>query len=114
MQTDKIITSLLLCIAITLPQYTQAVSFCTKTPEGMIRVDDCNYDSYEKCKLANGQGDCVASDEEVLPESKVAPYCIVTWNTSCKYFDYKACTQTAEELRGYCYANPDYKGPDKQ
>jgi len=113
MLINKILTSLLLCISITLPQYTHAVAFCTTTPEGMVYVDDCNYDSYDKCKLAS-KGDCVASDEEVIPASKVGPYCMVTWNTLCTYIDYEACTKAAEKLRGYCYANPDYKDPDKQ
>lgn len=111
MQTNKILASLLLCAAVALPQYTQAVSFCSKTPRGLIRVDDCNYSSYEECKRATGS-DCVASDEEV--PSKVAPYCMVTWNTLCTYIDYEACTKAAEKLRGYCYSNPDYKEPDKQ
>jgi hypothetical protein len=111
MQTIKILASLLLCISVALPQYTQAASFCSKTPEGLIRVDDCNYSSNEECKRATGN-DCVASDEEV--PSKVAPYCMVTWSTSCTYFNYEACTKAALKLRGYCYANPDYKDPDKQ
>jgi len=113
MQTNKIIGSLMLCVALALPQYARAVSFCTKTPGGIIRVDDCNYSSYEECKRVSGS-DCVASSEEVLPASEVAPYCIVMWNTSCKYFDYDACTQAAKKLKGFCYANPDYKSPDKQ
>ncbi|OFZ65695.1 MAG: hypothetical protein A2V79_04375 [Betaproteobacteria bacterium RBG_16_56_24] len=115
MQIYRILTSLLLCISITLPQYTHAVSFCATSPEGKIYVDDCNYSSNEECKRASGsQGDCVASDEEVIPAAKAAPYCMVTWSTSCKYYDYDACTQAAGKLRGFCYANPEYKNPDKQ
>ena len=115
MQTDKILPGLLLCIAIALPQYTLAASFCTTTPEGKIRVDDCNYGSYDECRRAAGnQGDCIADDQgEKLPSSQVAPYCIVTWSTECKYFDYETCVQTAENQKGFCYLNPDYKKPDK-
>jgi hypothetical protein len=77
----------------------------------LIRVDDCNYSSYEECNRASGS-DCIASDEEVT--SVVAPYCMVAWNTSCIYSDYEACTKAAKKLRGYCYTNPDYKDPGKQ
>ncbi|MEO8331015.1 MAG: hypothetical protein ABI479_01160 [Gallionella sp.] len=113
MQTNKFFTGLLLCCAIGLPQYTLAASFCATTPEGKIRVDDCNYGSYDECKRANlNQGDCVA-DQENSPGSKVAPYCIVTWSTECKYFDYETCVQTANNQKGFCYSNPDYKVPDK-
>lgn len=115
MQTDKILTGLLLCVAIGLPQYTLAASFCATSPEGKIRVDDCKYGSYDECKRATGsKGDCIANDEEKLPASKVAPYCIVTWSTECKYYDYETCTQTAQKQIGFCYLNPDYKAPDKQ
>ena len=115
MQTDRILNRLLLCVAIMFPQYTLAASFCTTSQEGKIRVDDCNYSSYDECKRAIGsQGDCVADDrDEKLPASKVAPYCIVTWSTECKYFDYETCVQTAESKKGFCYQNPDFKKPDK-
>jgi len=115
MQTNKILVLLLLCAAITLSQYTLAASFCATTPEGKIRVDDCNYSTYDECKHANvNQGDCVADDlDDKLAASTVAPYCIVTWSTECKYFDYDKCTQTAASQKGFCYQNPDFKKPDK-
>jgi uncharacterized protein YgiB involved in biofilm formation len=115
MQTNNILAGLLLYAAIALPQYTLAASFCATTPEGKIRVDDCNYSTYDECKRANGnQGDCVADDQDdKLAASKVAPYCIVTWSTECKYFDYETCAQTAESKKGFCYQNPDFKKPDK-
>ncbi|MGC2049027.1 MAG: hypothetical protein WA635_10505 [Gallionella sp.] len=115
MQTNKILASLLLYVAIALPQYTLAASFCATTPEGKIRVDDCNYNTYDECKRANGnQGDCVADDQDdKLAASKVAPYCIVTWSTECKYSDYETCAQIAESKKGFCYQNPDFKKPDK-
>ena len=115
MQTNKLLAGLLLCVAIALPQYTLAASFCATTPEGKIRVDDCNYGSYAECKRANvNQGDCVADDlDGKLPASGVAPYCIVTWSTECKYFDYETCTKTAQIQKGFCYQNPDFKKPDK-
>jgi hypothetical protein len=114
-QTDKILTGLLFCVAIGLPQYTSAASFCSASPEGKIRVDDCNYGSYDECRRTTGnQGDCVANtQEEKLPASKVAPYCLVMWSTECKYFDYETCNQAAKKQMGFCYVNPDYTNPDK-
>jgi len=114
MQINRNLTGLLLCVAIWHPQYTLAASFCATTPDGMIRVDDCNYGSYNECKRAIGSsGDCVSNKEEELSASKVAPYCMVTWGTECKYFDYETCAQAAQDLKGFCYLNPDYKNPDK-
>lgn len=114
MQTGKILTGLLLFAAIALPGYTLAASFCTTTPEGKIRVDDCSYSSYAECKRASvAGGDCVADQDGKLPASKVAPFCIVTWGTECNYFDYETCAKTAQIQKGFCYSNPDYKQPDK-
>ncbi|MFZ2540945.1 MAG: hypothetical protein WAW75_04125 [Gallionella sp.] len=114
MQTGKIITSLLLCVAIWHTQYVFAASFCTTSPEGKIRVDDCNYGSYAECKRAIGSsGDCVTNQEEKIAPSKVAPYCVVMWSTECKYYDYEACNQAAKKQMGFCYLNPDYKKPAK-
>lgn len=113
MQTDEIFAGLLLNAAIAFPQYTPAASFCTTTPEGKIRVDDCNYSSYDECRRATGnRSDCVANfQEEILPASRVAPYCIVTWSTECKYYDYETCVQAAKSQVGFCYVNPEYKKP---
>lgn len=112
MQTDKTFTGLLLCVLIALPQYTPAASFCATSPEGKILVDDCSYDSYDECKRAIGsRGDCIANHEVELPASEVAPYCIVTWSTECKYYDYETCVQTAKSQIGFCYENPEYKKP---
>jgi hypothetical protein len=114
MQTKKILTSLMLYVAIMLPQYTLAASFCTTTAGGKIRVDDCKYGSYDECKRAAGsREDCIVNHEADLPESKVAPYCMVTWSTECKYLDYETCTQAAQKQKGFCYLNPDYKKSDK-
>lgn len=114
MQTDKILACLLLCVAIALPQYTLAASFCTTSAEGKIRVDDCNYGTYDECKRAAGnQGECVADHEEKLPASTIAPYCLVTWSTECKYLDYETCLKAAQDQKGFCYLNPDYNNPAK-
>ena len=114
MQTGKFLTGLVLCAFITLPQYTPAASFCATSPEGNIRVDDCKYNSYDECKRAVGtRGDCVANHEENPPASTVAPYCVVTWGTECKYYDYETCARTAKQQVGFCYKNPEYKNPDK-
>ena len=114
MQTNKVLTSLLLCVAIWLPQVALAASFCATSPEGKIRVDDCKYDSYDACKRAVGSaGDCVTNQAEKLATSKVAPYCMVTWFTECKYYDYEACSQAAKKQIGFCYLNPDYTNPAK-
>lgn len=113
-QTAKILTSILLCSVIVLPKYTSAASFCAVTPDGKIRVDDCKYGSYDECKHAIGSsGDCVSNQEEEIAPAKVAPYCIVTWSTECKYYDYETCNQAAKIQMGFCYLNPDYKDPNK-
>ena len=112
MQTDKIFTGLLLSALLTLPQYTPAASFCATLPDGKIRVDDCSYDSYDECKRATGsRGDCIANHEEGLQVSKAAPYCVVTWSTECKYYDYESCVQAAKSQVGFCYLNPEYTKP---
>jgi len=114
MQTNKILTGLLLCGSIAFSQYTSAASFCATSPEGKIRVDDCKYGSYDECKRAIGSlGDCVSNQEEQLAPAKVAPYCIVTWSTECKYYDYETCNQAAKAQMGFCYLNPDYTNPAK-
>jgi hypothetical protein len=114
MRINKILTALLLCVAIWHPQYTLSASFCATTPDGKILVADCKYGSYDECKRAIGSsGDCVANQEEKPTQSKVAPYCVVMWSTDCKYYDYETCNQAAQKQMGFCYLNPDYKNPDK-
>lgn len=114
MQTSNTLANLLLCSTIVFSQYTLASSFCTTSAEGKIRVDDCNYTTYDECKRAAvNQGDCVVNEEDKPSSSGVAPYCIVTWSTECRYFDYKSCTQAAQEKKGFCYLNPDYKESGK-
>lgn len=114
MQTNKILASLLLVGAFLIPQYTFAVSFCSTTSEGKIHVDDCKYASYDECKRASGSpGDCVVNENEKLATSKIAPYCVVTWSTECKYYNYETCFQAAQSQIGFCYLNPDYKKPDQ-
>ena len=114
MRTNKILTSLLLCVAFSQTQYTLAASFCATTPDGKIRVDECKYGSYDECKRAIGSsGDCVSNQEEQLAPAKVAPYCVVMWSTECKYYDYETCNQAAKTQMGFCYLNPDYKNPVK-
>lgn len=113
MRTNKIIVSLLLYATIAFPQYTPAASFCTTSPEGKVHMDDCSYGTYDECKRAIGsQGDCIADSEEQLPSSGVAPYCIVTWSTECKYYNYDACAKAAKAQMGFCYLNPAYKKPE--
>jgi len=115
MQAKRILTRLLLCIAIGLPQYAFAAAFCATTPEGKIRMDECKYASYDECKRAAGsQTDCVPDPTEAPSTPEAAPYCIVTWGVECKYYDYETCNKTAEKKIGFCYLNPDYKAPDKQ
>ena len=82
-------------------------------------MDECKYTSYEECKHATDTpADCVADPTGTTPApelaSGVAPYCIVTWGTECKYYDYETCHNTAEKQVGFCYLNPDYKAPEKQ
>jgi hypothetical protein len=114
MQTNRILAGLLLCVAIWYPQYVLAASFCTTSPEGKIRVDDCKYGSYDECKRAIGSmGDCVSNQEEKFVPAKVAPYCVVVWSTECKYYDYETCNQAAKTQMGFCYLNPDYTNPAK-
>ncbi len=115
MIAKKNLAGLLLCAVIGLPQYAFAAAFCATTPEGKVRMDECRYASYDECKRAAGsQVDCVIDPAEAPPASGVAPYCIVTWGTECKYYDYETCNKTAEKKVGFCYLNPDYKAPDKQ
>ena len=115
MNANKNLACLLLCVAIGLPQYAFAGAFCSTTPEGKVRLDECRYASYDECKLAVGnQANCMADPAELPPASGVAPYCIVTWSVECKYYDYETCNQTAQKKVGFCYLNPDYKAPDKQ
>lgn len=114
MQSSKILVCLSLASAIMFTQYTFAASFCTTTPEGKIRVDDCNYGSYEDCKRSMVKpGDCVANEEDKPSAGKVAPYCLVTWSTECKYMDYESCSRAATEKKGFCYLNPDYPKHDR-
>ena len=103
------LAGLLLCVAIALPQCAFAALFCTTTPEGKVRLDECKYASYDECKRAAGT-DCVADASDAL--ASAAPYCIVTWSVECKYYDYETCSKTAEKNKGFCYLNPDYKAPD--
>ena len=114
MQTNKILTGLMLCVAIWHPQDVLAASFCTTSPEGKIHVDDCKYDSYDECKRVIGSlGDCVTNQGEKLAPAKVAPYCVVVWATECKYYDYETCNLAAKTQMGFCYLNPDYTNPAK-
>ena len=111
MQAYKTLVSLLLGIAITLPQYALADTFCTVSADGKIRTDDCGYTSYDKCKQATeDQGKCVVDQKDPTTES---PYCVVTWVVDCKYYDYELCQQAAEKNMGYCFSNSEYKNPDK-
>lgn len=111
MQTNKLLTKLLLCVAIGLPQYASAALYCPVTPDGKIRIDDCSYMSNEECKSATGtQGDCVADQ---LPPSDKAPYCVVTlrYEVCDTYFDYESCNEAAQKELGNCALNPRYKKP---
>ena len=113
MQTKKIITNLLLCVAIGLPQYTSAALYCPVTDDGKIRIDECKYSSNDACKQATGtQGDCVADQ---LPPSDKAPYCLVTlrYEECDKYFDYESCNQAALKESANCAPNPNYKKTDQ-
>lgn len=114
MQARKILTSLMLCIAIGLPQYAFAGRFCPVTDSGAIRVDSCIYSSNEECKRATkSTRDCMAD----LPDpSDKAPYCLVLgWLEVCdKYFDMESCEKDAEKKAGQCITNSRYKGTDKQ
>lgn len=110
MQANKILARLLLGIAISLPQYVLADTFCSKSPDGLIHTDDCSYTSYEACKKAvKKKWDCVLDRKDTTD----MPYCVVTWSTSCTYYDYKSCHEYAEKHIGFCYKNPDYKEPVK-
>jgi len=109
-RAKKNLVGLLLCVAVALPQYAFAALFCATTPEGKVRLDECKYASYDECKRVE-KTDCVADASEALPAS-AAPYCIVTWGTECKYYDYETCHKTAEKNKGFCYLNPDYKASD--
>ena len=110
MRAKKILTGLLLCIAIVLPQYTLADTFCSVSPDGKIHADDCAYTSYDECKHAVGdQGKCIVNQKD----SSAAPYCVVTWTISCDYYEYESCREYAEKHVGFCYNNPDYKGSGK-
>ena len=114
MRTNKILTNLLLCVAIWQPQYVLAASFCATSPEGKILLNECKYDSYDACKLVAGSsGDCVTNQGEQLAPAKVAPYCVVVWATDCKYYDYETCNKAAKTQMGFCYSNPDYINPAK-
>ncbi len=110
MKVEKILAGLLLCIAVALPQYAFADTFCTKSPDGKIHTDDCAYTSYEACKKAAGsKWDCVLDRKDTSD----APYCVVTWSTTCIHYDYESCRAYADKNAGFCYKNPDYKGPEK-
>ena len=114
MRTNKILTGLMLCIAIWQPQDVLAASFCTTSPEGNILLNECKYDSYDACKRAIGNsGDCISNQGEKPALAKVAPYCVVVWSTECKYYDYETCNQAAKTQMGFCYLNPDYTNPAK-
>ncbi|TAN84868.1 MAG: hypothetical protein EPN14_01625 [Gallionella sp.] len=109
MRAKKIVTNLLLCVAIGLPQYASAALFCPVTPDGKIHIDECKYPSNDECKRATGnQGDCVADQ---LPPSDKAPYCLVTlrYEECDKYFDYESCSQAAQKELANCTINPRYK-----
>lgn len=101
MQARKILTGLMLCIAVAFPQYALAALYCSALPDGTIRVDDCIYSSYAECKRAIGNsGDCIV---DVPPAAEEAPYCVVTWGTECKWHDYESCHEYAVKNIGFCY-----------
>lgn len=111
MQIKKILTSLLLCAAIGFTQHALAATFCPVTPEGKIRIDECQYASNDDCKRATGsQMDCVA--DQLEPSNK-APYCLVMglWEICDKYYDMESCTQAAQKQAGSCVLSPYYKSP---
>lgn len=113
MRVIKILTSLMLCIAIGLPQYALAATFCPVTDDGKIRIDECKYSSNEACKRASGTtANCVA--DQLAPSDK-APYCLVMglFEVCDKYFDIESCQQAAEKQVGGCILNPYYKNPGK-
>ena len=110
MRVYKIITGRL-CVAIMLPQYSLADTFCTASADGKINTDDCNYTSYDKCKQASGSGGkCVVDQKDSTTEG---PYCVVTRLVYCKYYDYESCSKAAEKDMGFCFLNSEYKNPDK-
>lgn len=114
MQAKKILSSLMLCIAIGLPQYASAGRYCPVTESGAIRIDECKYSSNEECKKASkSQKDCVA---DLVDPSDKAPYCLVLgWLEICdKYFDMESCEKDAAKKAGQCIPNSHYKGADKQ
>ena len=113
MQARRIFTSLLLCVAIGLPQYASAGRYCPVTDDGKIRIDQCIYSTNEACKQASeNKKDCVADQ---FDSSDKAPYCLVLgWLEICdKYFDYEPCEQAAQKQAGNCTPNPRYKGAVK-
>ena len=111
MRVYKILTGLLLFVAIMLPQYALADTFCTASGDGRIHADDCGYTSYDKCKQAAGsQGKCVVDQKDPTTEG---PYCVVTRLIDCKYYYYESCNQAAEKYMGFCYLNSEYKNPEK-
>lgn len=111
MRLLNIVTSLLLCAAIGLPQYALAASFCPVTDDGKIRIDQCKFSSIEECKRVSGtKVNCVA--DQITPSDK-APYCLVMgmFEVCDKYFDIESCQQDAEKKVGGCIPNPYYKKP---
>lgn len=110
MQARKIITSLMLCIAIMLPHYASAGRYCPVTDDGKIRIDQCKYNTNEECKRASkSKRDCIID----LPDpSDKAPYCLIYgWREVCdKYFDEESCRNAAKEYIGQCIPNERYKG----
>lgn len=110
MKAKKDRVGLLLCIAIGFLQPAFADTFCSVSPDGKIHADDCAYTSYDACKQAvKSKWDCVVDRKD----STDAPYCVVTWSTKCVHHDYESCREYAEKNIGFCYKNPDYKGPEK-
>ncbi len=110
MKVERNLVGLLLCAVIVLPQYAVADTFCSKSPDGKIHTDDCSYTSYESCKKAvQSKWDCVIDRKDTTD----VPYCVVTWGTTCIHYDYESCRAYAEKNVGFCYKNPDYKGPEK-
>ncbi len=114
MRTHKILAGLWLCVAIWQPQCALAASYCATSQDGKILMNECGYESYEACKRVVGNsGDCIINQGEQPAPAKVAPYCVVTWATECKYYDYETCNQAAKTQMGFCYLNPDYINPAK-
>lgn len=114
MRARSFFASLMLCVAIGLPQYASAGRFCPVTDSGAIRIDECKYSTNDECKRASGtKGDCVA-DQPI--QSTKAPFCLImgAFEVCDKYQDYESCEKEAQIKLGNCIPNSHYINPDKQ